>query len=77
MNEKGIDVGKQRIKQVNEDMIKRAEKIVVLCEKKLCPDFIANRPDTIFIETSDPFSMSVEDTRIIRDQIEAIVRKLI
>lgn len=77
MLEKGIDVSKQQIKQVNEGMLRQAQQVVVLCDEDLCPNFIISNPNVVFATIPDPFLKSVEDTRAIRDQIEAIVRSLI
>lgn len=77
MHEKGIDVSRQQIKQVNEDMLGEAKRVVVLCDKELCPDFITGKPNIEFVTVPDPFSKSTEDTKIIRDQIEVIVKGLI
>lgn len=77
MYEKGIDVSQQQIKQVNEDMLGQAKKVVVLCDENLCPGFIAGKPNVVFKIVPDPFSKSIEDTKVIRDEIERIVRSLI
>lgn len=75
MKEKGIDISGQRIKQVTEQMLNEAQKVVVLCDPKLLPPF--KRSDIIFRQVQDPYESSMESVREVRDSIEKIVLELI
>lgn len=41
MKEVGIDISLQRIKQINEDMVKQAKKIYILCDPSVCNHYPA------------------------------------
>lgn len=77
MLEKGIDISEQRIDLLNTEMVKRVDRIVVLCDKKLCPQFLLSSGKTIFREVQDPHQQSKVAIRQIRDQIESIILELI
>ena len=78
MAEEGIDISKQRIKQLNEDMLGQAEKVVVLCDKKICPDYLVKSSDKIlFIPIKDPQPETQKKVRKIRNKIKNLVIKII
>lgn len=74
MQEKGIDISGQKIKQMTEQMLDEAQKVVVLCDPKLLPPI--SRSDVVFREIPDPFKSSMEGVRDVRDRIEQIVLEL-
>lgn len=76
MEEAGIDISKARIKVLNKNMLDGVDKIVVLCKKSMCPDFILKDSRTIFNGVTDPFAMNLDGTRKVRDQIKKIVINL-
>ncbi len=73
MQEKGIDVSEQKVKLITNEMIDSAERIVVLCKREQCPDFVLHSPKTIFWNIDDPYQMSIDEMRVIRDQIKVKV----
>ena len=75
MEEKGIDISGQRVKQITAQMVDEAEKVVVLCDSKLLPAF--NRTDIIFRLVQDPLESSMDGVREVRDSIEKIVQELV
>lgn len=77
MREEGIDVSEKVVKYINQDMINSAEKIIVLCDKKLCPNFIQDSKKVTYWQIKDPYNTSLDNFRIIRDQIKAKVLELI
>jgi arsenate reductase len=78
MSEKGIDVSRQQIKQLTQDMLFEAAMIIVLCDKEMCPDFlVSSELNILYYKTEDPYQASIDTTRHIRDQIEMLVTELI
>lgn len=77
MSERGIDISKQRMKLVTPEMCDLVDKIVVLCNKKFCPEFLLDNPKAVFREIVDPFGKEKETIGRIRDQIELVVRDYI
>lgn len=74
MQEKGIDISEQRIKQIAEDMIQEVRTIVVLCDPELLPDFVRTSGLNILLrEVQDPYESTLDGVREVRDQIEQIV----
>jgi arsenate reductase len=77
MKEIGIDISKQRPKDITEDMMRNSMKIVNMgCIKKdWCPTmFVPNLTDW---GIEDPKGKSIEKVREIRDKIEERVKGLI
>ena len=56
-------------------MVTLAEKILVLCDPEVLPDFVKSHPHQIIAVVSDPFGKGIEDFRKMRDEIEQIVLK--
>lgn len=77
MKEKGIDVSPQKIKQVTEDMVKNAKRIVVLCSKDQCPEFVRESTKSVFMYVEDPFGMGVQGTREVRDKVRVVVEGIL
>lgn len=76
MREFGIDISKQKPKDMTEDMIRNSAKIVNMgcMDKSFCPTvFIHNVIDW---RIEDPKGKSIEKVREIRDEIERRVRQL-
>jgi arsenate reductase len=74
MQEKGIDISQQRIKQLTKDMIRDSQLAIVLCDPGLLPDFVkTSGKNVLFREVQDPEASTIEGLREIRNQIEQIV----
>jgi len=77
MEEKGIDISRQKIKVVDRQMCEQAERIVVLCHRSFCADYILNDPKTTYLPIQDPHQQKLETINRIRDQIEELIKSLI
>jgi len=77
MQEKGIDISRNEPKPLTEEMIQKADKIVVMgCGAEWsCPAPLLERVSDWNLE--DPKDKPIENVRQIRDEIEERVRKLI
>ena len=77
MREVGIDISKQRPKDLTEDMMRNSTKIVNMgcMEKDWCPTMFV--PNLIDWGIEDPKGKSLEKVREIRDEIQGRVRGLI
>lgn len=77
MNEVGIDISKQKPKVIDEAMIKNAAKSVNMgcIDKSECPMlFVDNIIDWSIV---DPKGKSIEQVRIIRDEIKRRVKEFV
>lgn len=77
MNEENIDVSHQKIKFITRDFVRKAEMIIIMCAKDLCPDFLINANKITYWEVEDPYQMSIQEMKKIRDQIKAKVKSLL
>lgn len=77
MKEVGINISKQRPKDITEDMMRNSSKIVNMgcMEKDWCPTMFV--PNLIDWEIEDPKGKSIEKVREIRDEIAVRVKDLI
>ncbi|MGN6823084.1 MAG: arsenate reductase ArsC [Candidatus Nitrosocosmicus sp.] len=77
MNQKGIDINKQKPKEITEDMIKNATKIINMgcTDKNFCPALFV--PKVVDWGIEDPKGKPIEKVAEIRDEIEQRVRELI
>ena len=76
MDEIGIDISKQKPKDLTEDLIRNSDMIVNMgcMEKKFCPTLFI--PKVIDWGIEDPKSKSIEKVREIRDEIERRIKEL-
>lgn len=73
----GIDISNQEVKVLTQEMLNDVQKIVILCDKSLCPNFLIEDHRTIFRSVKDPHQQKTADIEQIRDQIQQIVLSLI
>ena len=76
MPEEGIDVSGQQIKQLRQDMLSESKKIVVLCNRDICPNFLLQREGVIYLQVEDPYKKDIDETRKVRETIKQIVTNL-
>jgi arsenate reductase (thioredoxin) len=76
MKELGIDISKQRSKDLTEDMIRNANTVVNMgcMDNNFCPTVYI--PKVIDWGLEDPKGKTIEKVREIRDEIERRVREL-
>ncbi len=77
MSHIGIDISKQKPKELSEDMIRNATKIVNMgcMDKGFCPTMFINKVEDWGIE--DPKGKPLEKVEEIRNEIENKIRELI
>jgi protein-tyrosine-phosphatase len=77
MKEVGIDISKQRSKELTDEMIRDSDKVVNMgcMDKNFCPTMWL--PKVIEWGLEDPKGQSLEKVREIRDEIEQRVKELV
>ena len=77
MNEEGIDVANKIVKTVTEKVYTEVDHVFILCKKEECPAFLLKDERKItFWKINDPFGSSIDNYRIIRDQIKKLVKSI-
>jgi len=76
MQADGVDISKQKVKQLTRDMLAQAKKIVVLCQKDECPDFLLIHEKVEFVTISDPYEKGKKEVASIRDSVKKIAQNL-
>lgn len=77
MLERGIDISAQVVKIVTPEMCQQARRVVVLCDKALCPTFLLKMRRVVFKPVKDLAADHFQAARKVRDQVEDIVYSLI
>ncbi len=77
MREVGIDISKQKSKEIIEEMMRSSEPIINMgcMDKSFCPTLFL--PKVIEWNLEDPKGKSIEEVREIRDEIEKRVKELV
>lgn len=77
MKEVGIDISKQKSKELIDEMIRESDKVINMgcMDKSFCPTVWL--PKVIEWGMEDPKGQSIEKVREIRDEIEQRVKKLV
>jgi arsenate reductase (thioredoxin) len=76
MNEVGLDISKQKSKDLTEDMMRNSDKIINMgcMDKNFCPTLFI--PKVIDWGIEDPKDKPIEKVRKIRDEIERRIKEL-
>lgn len=77
MKEEGIDISNKKVKTINKDLIEEKEKIYILCNKILCPDYLLKLDNLIFWEIDDPYKVNLEGTRKIKELIKLKILSIV
>lgn len=78
MSEVGLDLSQNKMKLLTPKMIENSDKVIVLCDKKYCPEFLFEAGDKVVIKTiEDPHAKDSQTVSKIRDQIKKIVKDLV
>ena len=77
MKEVGIDISKQKSKELTDEMIRESDNIVNMgcMDKNFCPTIWL--PKVIEWGLEDPKGRSIEEVRAIRDEVEKRVKELV
>ena len=77
MKEVGIDISKQKSKELTDEMIRESAKVVNMgcMDKNFCPTIWL--PKVIEWNLEDPKGKSIEEIRQIRDEIEKKVKEIV
>jgi protein-tyrosine-phosphatase len=67
MLEENVDVSKKTVKPLTREMVSDAKKIIVMCELDDCPKYLLDSGKIEHIPIPDPYGISVEYTRTVRD----------
>jgi protein-tyrosine-phosphatase len=77
MSEEGIDIGGYIRKQLTEDMVENADKVIAVMEDtEELPEYLINSPKLIRWSVPDPKGQDLEFTRNVRDQIKEYIEAI-
>lgn len=77
MNERGVDISHHKIKLLTPDMCQEARRVVVLCDRALCPTFLLKLRRVVFRSIPEAQGDQLTAARTVRDQVEKIVFEFI
>lgn len=74
IKEEGLDITEFVRKQLTPEMVKDADKVVLLLEEgDMLPDFLQNNPKIVRWSVPDPKGTDLENHRKVKDQIKALI----
>lgn len=77
MAQEGIDVSKNIVTQVIEDMLPQYDRVICMAQQRYTPVWLTNAPNFIRWDIEDPGGKGLEETIIARDLVKAKVIELI
>lgn len=77
MLELGIDISQAKVKTINQKIIDKSEKIIIMCKKEQCQNSLLEFKNIVFWNIEDPFEMTLDKTKNIRDKIKNKVSLLL
>jgi arsenate reductase (thioredoxin) len=76
MHEKGYELKNHRTCKLTEDLVSQSDKIIILCEKEICPPYLSGSLKAKFWDIKDPVYGGKEVLRRTRDNIEKMILEL-
>ena len=76
MREIGIDMSKNRRVQLNPEMVKKYDKVIVIAEEQAIPDWLRTENKVEIWDIEDAKNKTTEQARVIRDTIKNKVADL-
>lgn len=76
LNEFGIDASAKQRNQITQELADRADRIVSIVPESSLPEYVTNSGKVIYWDVIDPYQMTVDETRVVRDTIKELVEKL-
>ena len=77
MLEEDIDVSRKNVKPITKQLVDDAQKIIVMCDIDDCPRYLLDSGKVEHIPIPDPFGITIEYTRNVRDEIKRMVLDII
>ncbi|NOY15195.1 MAG: hypothetical protein GXP43_03180 [bacterium] len=77
MDEAGFDIRQNIAKLLTPEKVQKADKIIVMADRKLWPDYLRASDKIIFWPVADMCGQSLDKFRQARDQIKSLVGQLI
>jgi len=69
MSDLGIDVSKNKLKQLSEDLLNNYDKIIVMAEPETWPEYLKNNRKVEYWQIENPKDTSLETHKKVRDKI--------
>lgn len=76
MKKEGFDASENFRKQITREMVNKADKVIVMAEKEIWPDFLINNPKVVFWDIEDPKGMSDEGYKKIIEQLKKLIEEI-
>lgn len=80
MDEEGIDVRNYKRKQLTQELVQSADRVVVITEKQYCPDFLLQSPKTVYWDIPDAkgtdYQTHVKTREEIKKRTKALLEEL-
>ena len=77
MDEIGLDIRENTSKLMTPEIVKNANKIIVMAEKETWPDYLKKSNKVTFWEIEDMCGQSLDKYRKVRDQIKSLIENLV
>ncbi|MDP3727867.1 MAG: low molecular weight phosphatase family protein [bacterium] len=77
MDEIGFNIRNNIAKLLTLEMVRDADKIIVMAEKETWPDYLKKSDKIVFWEIEDMCGQSLDKFRKARDQIKSLIEKLV
>ncbi len=82
MNEEGINLSNNKVKQITPEMVKQADKIIVMAEKSECPDYLLKSKKVVFWNIEDvkgrydSYDYHIKTRDKIKEKVKKLVKEL-
>ncbi|HEV7449143.1 MAG TPA: low molecular weight phosphatase family protein [Candidatus Paceibacterota bacterium] len=76
MKDRGIDISQEVGTELTQDMADRADKIFVMAEEEIWPEYLKNNPRVVVWDVPNPDVVEPEDAKQVGEQLEALVKTI-
>lgn len=77
MNDQGIDISGKLRKQLTEEMVREADKVIFIADKDTWSDYLRNSEKVVVLDPADTLGLEPDSARPIFDEIKRRVQELV
>lgn len=76
MQKKGIDISQEKGVQITKEIVDRAEKVFVMAEEEIWPDYLKNNAKVVPWDVPNPDVIYAKDAERVGEQIAALIKTI-
>ena len=77
LKELGVDISQNLRTQLTEDLVRQADKVIVIADRDTWPDYLSNSDEVVVWDIQDTLGMGSDEAQLLLDEIKQRVEELV